>query len=478
MRLSNIRKEFRKLIQEYLQVIYNKLIARDIEHESSLLKTKHDHVKIINKVRRKMDLKKNNILKKFKNINYDRYFIDMFIRSYGQYLCQKMNKKGRKINFIIDVLLLVVIFVLILILLVYRYIILFERLKRKQQYKYNTIFIYYYEWRRNFLPQKYKKSKVLFLKNPIKSLNFKDIILILKIIKLSGIVYSAKDPKFILGLVKWLSIYSDIIYRYSPKNIVNFFEGSFSSSLVTWYCNYHNVEHINLMHGERFFNSNQAFASFNKFYVWGDYFERLFKSLHCRADKFIQEPNPLHIAAYKLRDKVGKESLRTVSFIYDGYMNLKNYVKLIDKLSTCIDYNWEIRIRPHYFLSQNQNDLFIKNMMRIFGDYKIVIEDFKSTDILQTIKKSELVVSCASTALLESWIAGRKIIILYDEKMVNYPIEKFCDSKNVLVLDENFNNIIFHRFLHNESCEKREIDILRKIIKINAKNSETNILKI
>ncbi len=477
MRLSNIRKELRKLIQEYLQVIYNELIARGIEHESSLLKTKHDHVKIINKARKKMNLKKNNILKKFKNENYDRYFIDMFIRSYGQYLCQKMNKKGRKINFIIDVVLLAVIFVLILILLVNRYIIvLFERLKREQQL--NTVFIYYYEWRRNFLPQKYKKDKVLFLKKSTKSLNFKDIILILKIIKFSGIVYLVNDPKFILGLIKWLSIYSDIIYRYRPKNIVNFFEGSFSSSLVTWYCNYHNVKHVNLMHGERFFNSSQAFSSFNKFYVWGNYFERLFKLLHCRADKFIQEPNSLHIAAYKLRDKASKKKQRTVSFIYDGYMNLKNYVKLIHKLSDCIDYNWVIRIRPHYFLSQKQNDLFIKNMMKIFGDHKIVMDDFKSTDILQTIKKSELVVSCASTALLDSWIAGRKIIILYDETMVNYPIEKFCDSKNVLVLDENFNNIIFHRFLHNELCEKREIDILKKVIKIDAKNSERNFSKI
>ena len=57
-------------------------------------------------------------------------------------------------------------------------------------------------------------------------------------------------PYFSLKCTIKIGIYSKVIEQYNPKAIITNNEYSFTSSLLTEYCRFKKVEHINVMHGE------------------------------------------------------------------------------------------------------------------------------------------------------------------------------------------------------------------------------------
>ena len=78
-----------------------------------------------------------------------------------------------------------------------------------------------------------------------------------------------------------------IFNEYTPKDLYVSAEYSFTSSILTAYCERNRVRHINVMHGEKTFFIREAFSRFHIFYVWDDFYIKLFHQLRANRTEYV-----------------------------------------------------------------------------------------------------------------------------------------------------------------------------------------------
>lgn len=66
-----------------------------------------------------------------------------------------------------------------------------------------------------------------------------------------------------------------MITKYQSKAIVVHNEYSFTSSILTAYCETRNVLHINVMHGEKMYYIRDSYFRYDRCYVWDAYYRDL-----------------------------------------------------------------------------------------------------------------------------------------------------------------------------------------------------------
>lgn len=188
-----------------------------------------------------------------------------------------------------------------------------------------------------------------------------------------------------------IAAYSDLIRKYNPKIIFSSAEYSFTSSILTNYCEKQGIEHVNIMHGEKLFVTREAFSRFTKFYVWDEFYIKLFKSL--RANKTEYLISPMHLPEVNI-DHSDKRCV-----YYLGLHTKEELLKIRDSLEAlAIDY----KVRPH--------PLYDTPMTRkIFLEEHI--EECKSVDIWDSIAHSGIVISVYSTVLYQAYLKGITIMI-------------------------------------------------------------------
>lgn len=190
-----------------------------------------------------------------------------------------------------------------------------------------------------------------------------------------------------------IASYSEIVNRYSPKDIYASAEYSFTSSVLTDYCERKKIRHINVMHGEKIFYIRDSFSRFHIFYVWDEFYTTLFHKL--RADKtvyIVQRPY--------LPDITTKCTMSKCTY----YLQMHSLAEL-KKIKQSLEKTGLIyKVRPHpIYMSQN--------IKAIFG--KEQIEDPREVDIWNSLKNAECVVSVDSTVLLQAY--WKKIPIIIDD---------------------------------------------------------------
>lgn len=100
---------------------------------------------------------------------------------------------------------------------------------------------------------------------------------------------------FLLRNLTKIAMYSYIVKKYSPRTILCSCEYSNTSSILTNYCEYHDIKHVNIMHGEIFFNIVLSFARFNIFYIWDEDYIEILDSLKIKSTYIINKPEALKI---------------------------------------------------------------------------------------------------------------------------------------------------------------------------------------
>jgi len=207
-----------------------------------------------------------------------------------------------------------------------------------------------------------------------------------------------RNPYFILKCAMKIGLYSEHINTYNPKAIITFSEFSFTSSLLTYYCNLRNIEHINIMHGEKLFNIRDSFVEFDRFYVWDEHYENLFIQLRAKKNQFkVEIPDALclnadnedkyvHVITYYL----GGEDERELTSINN---DLSSIDIPLDKI--CIRYH------PRY------SDINI--VKKIFRGY--VIENPNEVDIEKSLSMTKYAASLYSTVLYLAYVNGKKVVI-------------------------------------------------------------------
>ncbi|SUY45689.1 Uncharacterised protein [Clostridium putrefaciens] len=311
---------------------------------------------------------------------------DDYERSYFQYICQK-----RQMGFLFNILSNFSAFFLFIIF----YFKLSLKVMSKSVTECEAVFLSN-DISRNILPDTlYEEFKEIMYNN-----NFDAFIL------------TKDDKRFVRGLWKRhplsfyflykcmmkISMYSAQIQMYSPKAIITYSEYSFTSSVLTTYCKLMNVEHINVMHGEKLFDIVDSFFRFDRCYVWDEFYKDLFIKLRAYNNQFIVEVPP------SLKMDLSYDIKPIYDFTY--YLMNENEVQLNlikNSLETLKSQNKRIAVRPHPRYSNK------RLISKVFNGFSI--EDCPIVSIKESFEKTSGIMSQYSTVLLQGSYNNKNIII-------------------------------------------------------------------
>ncbi|MCL1938044.1 MAG: hypothetical protein FWF52_06595 [Candidatus Azobacteroides sp.] len=226
-------------------------------------------------------------------------------------------------------------------------------------------------------------------------LSYRDLVIIAKLI------YSHPfSPFWYFKNSYKLSIYRYIIDSYSPENILCSSEYSFTSSLLTSYCEMFSIRHVNVMHGEKLFFIRDSFFHFHECFIWDNHYRRLFNSLRALCDQYyIFLPKE-----FRLNNKNNKK----VSLGLTYYLDSESKKGLLAIRKTLLSINIPpskiaIRYHPRY------NKVNLKFINETFKDF--IIENPFSTSIIESFSITKCVASLYSTVLFQAYLFGNSIVI-------------------------------------------------------------------
>lgn len=208
------------------------------------------------------------------------------------------------------------------------------------------------------------------------------------------------SPYFQLKLLLKLSFYSYMIHRYHPRAILVHGEYSFTSSVLTSFCQYYNVIHINVMHGEKLFYIRDSYFHYHRCYIWDEFYKKLFLSLKAEASQFIIAIPPSLRINKKTNPKAN--SFADYKYYLADYSE-KEIRSIVRSMDFVKNRGEKVVFRPHPRYSDVQ-------LLR-----KIVSEEFieypSKVDIIDSIANCRHVVGFCSTVLLQGYYAGKDVIL-------------------------------------------------------------------
>lgn len=400
-------------------------------------------------------LEVEKILKKIENKVYGEKGINKFednsnseikrliLRSFAQFLSQREIYRSKLGLFIQDIL-----FVFFFLLIIF-YISIKMFFVQEKIYHSNTdvVVCYHYPYLKKIVADLFINSnkKRIFIEKLSMYLTLKDIFFFIRCL-----VYYPRlmlYPHFLFSLLKWICCYSFIVCRYKPRAIVNFFEGSFISSIMTGYLREHNIIHINHMHGERLFQPQLSFCEFDYFYVYGQYWIDLFKHLKCNSN-YVIKINSFHKCLYKLRYSKSRNYDKKILIIHSQILTCasKEY-KLLTNVLKNVPKDWKIKYRFHPNEKESGIRFFNYLKKEKFSQklgIDIQLDDFQERSIEKSLHTTKVVIGQISAALLEAWIAGCKVIYLCK----TYDLEtRYNESRNIFFINFNSNDKEIKKFL-------------------------------
>ena len=197
-----------------------------------------------------------------------------------------------------------------------------------------------------------------------------------------------------------IRVYSYLIQSYHPKVIIVCNEYSFTSSLLTAYCNRNNVLHYNVMHGEKLFFLRDTFFHYDKCFVWDEYYKNLFIELRAKEDQFqVYIPSTLCLGD----GSVCKKEMDYTYYL--GGQQGESLIKICKCMENLVFQGYKVAIRPHPFYTD------INELEKIKGDNKFEIEYCSQLSISRSILRTKNVISLYSTVLNQAYHSKVNIII-------------------------------------------------------------------
>lgn len=228
-----------------------------------------------------------------------------------------------------------------------------------------------------------------------KSLKLNDF----KIIK-SLFKYYFKSPFFVLKNLYKIASYSYLYHTFRPNAIIVCNEFSFTSSILTYYCEKKSLKHINIMHGEKLLYIRDSFFRYHQMFVWSEHYENLFKLLKSGTDKFIIElPQSLN---FDVNNYLDSNLYTDFKYFLADYSEKE--IKIITKALYAIkSKGFSIKFRPHPRFSD------LKLLLKFAKEEDI--EYPTDVDIFHSISNIRYAIGLYSTVLTQSNYIGKKVII-------------------------------------------------------------------
>jgi len=208
------------------------------------------------------------------------------------------------------------------------------------------------------------------------------------------------DPYFILKSIVKIASYSAMITRHSPLSIIVNGEYSFCSSLLTDYCHSRNVEHINVMHGEKLRFIRDSFFHFDRCFVWDQYYVNLFIRQKAEPTQFVVSiPESLNINI--------SEHYKPSAFAnYKYYLALYTEDELKSIVASMAFSEGEgktVKYRPH----PRYSDMILLK--------KYVPEDLiempSEVSIIDSVANLDSAIGSYTTVLLQAHLSGKNVLL-------------------------------------------------------------------
>lgn len=217
------------------------------------------------------------------------------------------------------------------------------------------------------------------------SLTKEDTILIKSIIKKYPFSFF-----FIYKVMCRVAAYSEFLRRYSPDIVFSSAEYSFTSSILTYFCESHGAKHYNIMHGEKGYNPRDAFSRFTRFYIWDEYYKKIFLLLRADKTEYIVD----RVMIPKIVPKV-----RNNHCTY--YLQLHTKEQLLIIKNELEKSKMDYHVRPHPLYASGLE-------LNVFGTDHI---EAGSINIWDSIASAGIAISQDSTVLYQAYLAGVPIAI-------------------------------------------------------------------
>ena len=150
-----------------------------------------------------------------------------------------------------------------------------------------------------------------------------------------------------------VAMYSDVLTRHAPKAVICSEEYSFTSSLLTDYCERRGVAHINVMHGDKWYNILDSFFLFHRCYIWDEHYRSLFTDMRAEPSQFLIEIPP------SLRFPLQSTTLPPVDYTYylqdqptEFVLTVLHYLSILKARGT------KVAVRPHPVFQENSAFLY------------------------------------------------------------------------------------------------------------------------
>lgn len=227
------------------------------------------------------------------------------------------------------------------------------------------------------------------------------------------------SPYFIFKILFKVACYSYMISRYRPQALIVHNEYSFTSSVLTYYCNRRNVLHINVMHGEKLFYIRDSFFRYDSCYVWNDYYKKLFYSLRAEESQFkTAVPPSLLINCDKYYD--------TACFAdYKYYLAVYTEAELeaiVHSMEFVAREGKKVYFRPHPRYSD------IKLLESLVDKAKIEYPD--KVSILTSVANLKYAVGSYTTVLNQAYFSGKGVVL--DDVTYHKQFKKLTDYQYIL----------------------------------------------
>lgn len=204
--------------------------------------------------------------------------------------------------------------------------------------------------------------------------------------------------QFIVKCLLKVRYYSYEIQRVKPRKIIVCNEYSFTSSVLTRYCEERGIKHINVMHGEKIYYMRDSFFRFHECYVWDEYYRELFKQMRAEPSQFkVAVPPSLKFPKV---EETHKSKQYTYYLGWESGEKLRIIVRAMEELRKS---GLEVAIRPH----PRYTDL---NEIKSCAP-EIEIEDYKALTIEQSLRRTENAISVYSTVLNQAYNNGIGIVL-------------------------------------------------------------------
>lgn len=206
---------------------------------------------------------------------------------------------------------------------------------------------------------------------------------------------------FLYKVLLKIGFYSYVINKYSPREIIVHGEPSFTSSILTMYCESRGIKHIDVMHGEKAFMIRDSFFHFTDCYVWSDYHIDLFRQLRADISNFIISLPP---AMQIDKSKYDVNKINTCDYKFYLAYETKKSLKILKEAVTTMERNGRsVKLRPHPFYT----DMAL--MQEYFNEHQI--ENPRQFGIEESIVGSKNVISIYSTVMRQAVNAGIRVVV-------------------------------------------------------------------